>query len=120
MADIAALEETMAAVERAAEQGRWVQSEWVSPLDAAGNWCRTAGCFAGHRAFLDGYELVDTAQELVDGEGHSLFQEDVRRYAQRALELTDKQAVRLFAGGNTLEDLRLAVKEIIDQEESHG
>jgi hypothetical protein len=54
MADIAALEETMAAVERAAEQGRWVQSEWVSPLDAAGNWCRTAGCFAGHRAFLDG------------------------------------------------------------------
>jgi hypothetical protein len=112
MADIQALEETMAAVEVAAKNGRWIQDEWFTGYDLDGEWCGTAGCFAGHRAFLDGYrvEATPNGRLLVKGGADPIqFAGD---WASGRLRLSDAQAEELFRSGNQLDDLRRIVARI--------
>jgi hypothetical protein len=114
MADIGALEETLAAVELARVEHRWIQGDWWSAVDWDGNWCRTAGCFAGQRAFADGYQLdAANRHRLVKEGADPLYREDIQEWAQRRLDLTRDEAETLFAGSNTILDLRRIVEELV-------
>jgi hypothetical protein len=113
MADIGALEETLAAVELAEKEHRWIQGDWWSAVDWDGNWCQTAGCFAGQRAFADGYQLdAANRHRLVKEGADPLYREDIQEWAQRRLDLTRAEAEVLFAGDNTLYDLGVIVDQI--------
>lgn len=78
----------------------WDQSDW---------WCETTACFAGHAALLAGADLVDEATQKVTYDGKRMHISDA---AQLALRLSDREAVRLFAGSNDLGDLRRIVAEL--------
>jgi hypothetical protein len=117
MTDANALNETLAAVEAevAAGTGRFVQGTyvWATP-------CGAAGCFAGWRAFQDGYtEVHESGEYLVNPKtgavlpvyaaGGSAFPRTgttVALYAMRRFGLDRDEAHLLFDGENTLADIR--------------
>lgn len=117
------LSETMDAVIAADQDGTWNQATWYDPIrDDQGNFCGTAGCFAGHRAFLDGYKLVwrdnwhrlpgyyeieNTVQDCI------LNFASIPSYVQNRLELTDHQAEVLFSENNTLDELKEMVNALL-------
>jgi len=95
--------------------------------------CRTGLCFAGWAAVLaggvwlstdpDGVDrdvLVATDEEIARGDAIPVWDAyDDKRMgvpahdrAQRLLGLTGEQALRLFAGSNTIHDLRRIVAEL--------
>ena len=122
MPDADLLYETLDAVIEADTGNRWIQGEWITPLardgsitEVVSDWCGTAGCFAGHRAFLDGavpivaHGVVSRSRVLLpDGQITG-----VEVYAEDRLRLTNTQSLRLFAGSNSLEDLKQIVDQIV-------
>lgn len=118
------LDRTMAEVEKAARRKRrtWDQGTYRRVTD-----CGTAMCFAGWALTLDGAKWADEVTDdhvdswsVVARRGEPLdmrTSEGVRLAfapvaAQKRLGLTDPEADHLFAGDNTLADLRRIVSEI--------
>jgi hypothetical protein len=133
MVNAQALTETLAAVEKEVERGTglWDQSDWAQQTP-----CGTAGCFAGWRAFLDGYTRLEDGpttiypRRLVNprtGDSLPMYDDDgrpwpddgttVARHAQQRFGLEQNQAETLFAMNNTLHDLREIVAVLIGADE---
>lgn len=78
----------------------WCQSTWITTLWDKETWlerCGTAACFAGWAVILSGEEespYVSTGEQ-----------------ARRLLGITPREASILFAGDNTIEDLRQFAEE---------
>lgn len=79
----------------------WFQSCWV-------NECGTVACFAGWACLLAGH----SPQEMEPWAG-----DDVGDEAERLLGLDEEDGDRLFAGENTLDDLRHLVNEFTQRVE---
>ncbi len=83
------------------------QAWWASK-----NSCGTSYCFAGHAVVLAGYTI--NWGGTYGGIGRSSFVnlpgvgnfDSISAVAKRLLELNDDQADLLFAGGNTIGDIR--------------
>lgn len=128
----------LAAVEAAAAVGAWDQSTWrarAPELDdvPGGDPCGTAMCFAGHVVALAGGRWVHvppTGDTLADhllyadaaephsfrleiGAGSGLDVISARDRAMLLLGLDEDQADELFCSWNSLEDLRVAVAELV-------
>jgi len=131
MADAAALHQTMDRVIAADAVGLWKQGEWITResiarvLDDGDPMCHTAGCFAGHYVFSQGYTQFDWGQVLIDGlvwhdretltnpaTGKSLDISRIAGFAANGLGLTSPEAEALFHSHNTLEDLKYLVDRI--------
>ncbi len=114
------LRQTLAHIED--HPAKWDQSTWA-------NDCGTAYCFAGHAVRLHGGRIVENSEEDVyvippageDLTGYAVewVQEIggertayIQEYASELLGLTFRQGMRLFAGINTLPDLRRIVGEL--------
>lgn len=128
--NVGLLKETLAHIE--ANPQEWEQGAWR---------CKTGMCFAGHAAALAGGQwlfpnaeeldedglggdamvaMVPTPAEIADG--YTQLYEDEKRApvevifaadrARRVLGLTSGERSRLFAGNNTLTDLRRIVAEL--------
>jgi hypothetical protein len=110
MADNALLYETLEATKVAAAEDRHVQELYYAYADRKGHACQTAGCFAGQRAFLDGYRLGPSY--TLERDGETLSDSAVGDYARRRLGLTDFQATVLFDPYNTIADLQEVVLAI--------
>jgi hypothetical protein len=110
MADNALLYETLEATKVAAAEDRHVQEVYYSYADRKGHSCQTAGCFAGQRAFLDGYRLG--LSYTLERNGETLSDSAVGDYAARRLGLTAFQATVLFDPYNTIEQLEDLVHAI--------
>lgn len=87
--------------------------------------CETAMCFAGHAADLTGAQWVGsgkyiTADPAIDHplDIWSSGVTSASARAQTVLGLDEDQAAWLFAGSNTLDDLRCIVGELIEQAEA--
>jgi hypothetical protein len=105
--DKEALWETLDRVIAADVEGKWDQTTWV---------CGTTGCFCGHRALLDGAEIVGVnCVRLPGGVWLDLDSEDDAHswslWGRDRFGLTYQQAEGLFHADNTLEDL----KDIVDR-----
>jgi hypothetical protein len=134
MVNAQALTETLAVVEKQVENGtgRFNQGAWAEETP-----CGTAGCFAGWRAFLDGYTFLEEGERLVNrttGESLALWPwgedeaggedeaeceagDTVAEHATRRFGLNRGQADSLFSGRNTLNDLRRKVAALIASDE---
>lgn len=83
------------------------------------NTCGTAACFAGHVALLSGYQPGSwqlgwdgtTISSCAVGEGGT---DEVPDLAQDLLCLTKDQANMLFYGENTVPELQVMVKDLVD------
>lgn len=72
--------------------------------------CGTAYCIAGHvAASIAGEENIDLCQFMVNVEGNEVAIPD---FAKEQLGLGDRQADRLFNGGNSIEDVRRIAEQI--------
>jgi hypothetical protein len=102
------------------EPSEWDQGSWITRQRSVP--CGTACCIAGKVALDDGLEprisgrsweavhdFDSTSTVLLDGERLS-----VPEYAQVALGLDRYQANELFAGGNTIEDLRRIIGGLVE------
>lgn len=123
MSNHTTLYETLDATIAAAAIGRWNQDVWVEEIRASeAHLCGTAGCFAGWRAFLDGYTVLDDSYRVlinpitgdtlgIDGwdfdDGH------ISEHARQRLGITVEQARKLFSSENSLEDLKRIVDQIV-------
>jgi hypothetical protein len=130
-----ALRANMDRVIAADAQHLWKQGVWVAPVDedgevisnqlaALGNgeYCQTAGCFAGHYVFSRGYTEVDWCCSKVTNPATGIvlsFDHDnvnsvdnVSGYTRYGLGLSESQAMRLFNGDNSLHQLKDMVDEI--------
>jgi hypothetical protein len=131
MVNAQALTETLAAVEKQVKNGTglWEQSDWAQQTP-----CGTAGCFAGWRAFLDGYTRLEDDPTTIDvprlvnprtGDSLPMYDDNgwpwrgitVARHAQQRFGLEQNQAATLFAMNNTLPDLREIVAVLIGADE---
>lgn len=78
--------------------------------------CDAAFCFAGWAAYFDGAEArggpgrFGYTNRVIDPQTGK--QTTIREYAQKALGLTNYEAADLFAGSNTLADLRKQVDRL--------
>jgi hypothetical protein len=83
--------------------------------------CRTTGCFAGFAAVLAGakplLDVVDGYPYLMDGwvTTPAGSRESVHAFAQEVLGITDPEAMALFSGTNSIEDLRECVAQLIEE-----
>jgi hypothetical protein len=110
------LRETLDAVIAADAVGDWNQQAWMySRHRAPEGSCGTAGCFAGWRAILDGYTQASGVQGAAVDPINRTFV-DVMTHATKRLGLNGFQADVLFAGTNTLKDLKRIVDELCEQE----
>jgi hypothetical protein len=130
-----ALRANMDRVIAADAQNLWHQGDWVAPVDEdgervsnrlaaelGGEYCRTAGCFAGHYVFSRGYTEVDWCCSKVTNPATGIvlsFDHDnvdsvdnVSGYTRYGLGLSESQANKLFDGANTLHQLKDMVDEI--------
>lgn len=102
----------------------WNQENWFTKKPEA-NSCGTACCMAGKVALEDGGVPIVNSFDDTDkwasvnagfSTGKVRFPDGnwdwVESYATDALELTEGQATRLFAGGNTVHDVVDAIKHI--------
>lgn len=103
MADIEKLDAALKYIEEHPEE--WDQADWGHRSA-----CGTAGCLAYHVGVLDGAEILWSSSEsslepsraFVDAIGGKA----PSAYAREALRLSTEQSYALFAGGNSLEDLK--------------
>lgn len=83
--------------------------------------CGTAYCFAGHTAFMTGWEPIFSPNALsfngenMQKDGKSLY---VGAIARIELDLSPEDADRLFRATNTRRDLRALVNKYIAEEEA--
>jgi len=130
MADIAALKQVLTAVQEADAlekagtpiQVHWRQGVWAAVLDEMSPSCGTAMCFAGWKAYLDGYtenvwDTNDYDEPYLLALRNPKTDEDIPSdgvgfYAAEVLELDSYEADTLFEGSNTLEDLESIVADI--------
>lgn len=77
-------------------------------------WCGTAQCFAGWAVHLQGGRVVDEESAIVEVGWHRDHVQDV---AESLLGLDGWESGALFAGGNTLEELELMVKDLVNGDE---
>lgn len=129
--DKEALRTNMDRVIAADAQHLWQQGDWVAPVDENGEqvgavldgeYCRTAGCFAGHYAFSQGYTQVDwysatitnpETGDVLDTDRDDLTRVDnVAGFTMHGLGLDPSQAMRLFNADNSLHQLKFLVDEI--------
>jgi hypothetical protein len=109
-------EDVIPAGAQEANRWRWEKTKVVDP-----NICGTAFCFAGHVVNF----TVDKPLFLVDedGTGADFFDldtgeiRDIARAAKEALDLTDEEADKLFAGSNSLGRLRDLLEEFEEANE---
>lgn len=129
------LDATLAEVERAAKRTGRRKPRWWQAVYRTSSPCGTAMCFAGHALTLAGDTWADqewrfggeavlarpqeraTARRVLVHRANSEVEQEVRLVsarvaAKRRLGLSEKQADRLFAGGNSLADLRHYVHQI--------
>jgi hypothetical protein len=106
--DADALYETLDEVIAVAPFGGHEQTVWVNKDD-----CGTAACFCGRRALQDGYQYVEAGivkhpktGKIIGTSGASSW----HNWGEKRFGLTIKQAIVLFDGENTVEDL----KELVD------
>jgi hypothetical protein len=144
MPDSEALKLTLKLVEQAAEVDDpapdrlgWYQAEWFVigrnqigwHTFAADPMCLTAGCFAGHYAFSQGFtEPFQTpggpglrnpvTREILLAQAREQCQPTVARYAMEGLGLDPDQADWLFCANNTLEDLQMIVDDLCDGDDA--
>lgn len=115
------LEEIMSYIE--AHPQTWNQANWyvnVDPEDGSekGFWrieevteensCGTSFCFAGHVALREGFPTPPLNNNMewerkVDGE---FYRESVDQFAEKVLGIDSEQGEALFAGENTMAELR--------------
>ena len=97
----------------------WNQNTWAVDFDKLAdlpgikefkrNRCGTAYCFAGHAALLAGYEIAwddfGESSSVTDKNerGHA---RSISEVAAEVLGLEESQRLDLFAGGNSLENIR--------------
>lgn len=104
------------------DQDNWVSEDAYSP-------CGTTMCFAGHVAVLAGAEIPDPKKHqifdwYVGPEGEYLNYKDfwnlnkpgesVSAYARKAMGIDNDEALYMFAHDRSVEDLELAVKELLE------
>lgn len=111
---------------------RWDQADWIRPDWAdelwASNWqyeneiikiepCGTVGCFAGHVAILHLSKTLLNETIFIDSEdcpllllGDGTGVGPVSNVAAEALGMTTNAVFPLFAGGNSLDDLKRGVE----------
>jgi hypothetical protein len=128
-----ALRANMDRVIAADAQNLWQQNDWLAPVDEDGHrlsttqavngeFCQTAGCFAGHYVFSRGYTQVDwscsTVTNPVTGQTLTFWHDNVNSvdnvsgYTRYGLGLSESQANKLFNGDNSLHQLKDMVDEI--------
>jgi hypothetical protein len=133
MANVEALRENMDRVIDASAQGTWNQCVWVVTPYEEQSICRTAGCFAGHYAFSQGYTQLTLAPapahysrvewvlknpktgdvlRIDDSYIQSSNTYSVCEFAKRGLGLTWREAESLFYASNSLETLKHKVDQI--------
>lgn len=100
--------------------GKWfVQQRDKDALSRIANPCGTAFCFAGHVAHMTGctpaYGDYDWSY-ITDAGGMDAM--EIEGYAGEELGLTFEQYFQLFAGTNTLQDLRSLVTTFTNQQEA--
>lgn len=105
------------------------QSTWVTMDDSSP--CGTTMCFAGHAAVLAGAEIPDPTKHLVAdwyirksdlaylnyqaAAGTSMSErKSVREFAKDNLGIIDMEANYLFDGDRTVEEIELAVQELLE------
>lgn len=79
--------------------------------------CETGACLAGHVALQNGYRVVSDGfkgrrVECLDTGEHKW----VSDVAVEILGLTEEESILLFAGHNTIENLRMMTKDIANGE----
>lgn len=119
----------LAHVEAQAALGNWDQTQWRKPTaydyTETGdlNVCGTAFCFAGWTCELAGLQWVSDKSYSM---GYDMLQwpeggtKHVEDAARILLGLTWDEAGELFAGWNTLDDLRRIVAEITRRTDEHN
>jgi len=148
MPDSEALKLTLKLVEQAAEvefptpgEIGWEQGEWFAvkrvPIDtgspymvAEGPLCLTAGCFAGHYAFSQGFiepltgprgaglRNPATGEILWASAPDDQDDETIAGYARDGLGLDYDQGDCLFCANNTLDDLRDIVDDLSEGDDA--
>lgn len=113
------LVEAMAQIEM--EPGSWVQKFWLSRCEnflPEDNLCGTAGCLAGWVTILDadyltehGWVIDYTHQVLSNKQGDTM---SIGVYAADRLGLDQESAEALFFEDNTMDDLRVGVKAVLN------
>lgn len=111
MANVQLLQKTLDHIKAHPEE--WEQRFWR---------CETKYCFAGHAAIIGGAEWVVAENDpnpdnmpmwdLVTMPGSDAPRE-VQFAASELLEITDRQADKLYWGSNTVEDLEYQIEAII-------
>lgn len=107
------LQKTMDHIEAHPEE--WDQANWF---------CGTKACFAGHAVLLAGAQKVDDPNLaacgfLVPYDGEPVIilsgapMTGVGTRAKQLLGLTEDESGALFRGGNTMDDLRARVAELV-------
>lgn len=103
--------------------------QWNQQLWGCRNECGTAFCFAGHAVVRAGAELAWEVDFVTDDgtfERADFLREPIRGiytiagYASHVLGLNGPQSNDLFAGDNTLEDLRRIITEITSVDPEPG
>lgn len=128
--NFALLDEIMDYIEKHPRQ--WNQDDWFRIVDLVTgetryetervlmeevNSCGAAMCFAGHAALRMGFPAPPLnnngswQREVLDEAGYP-YREDVFVFAQNVLGLTSSQADALFAGSNSMEDLKNIVEAL--------
>lgn len=116
MANAQKLENVLGVIKMSPESHN--QRSWRSE----GEGCGTTMCFAGHAVAMEGGKFFDTYEkdfgatgylscELPDGNSGPIAQE-----AQRILGLTDAEADHIFYNMGGVDDVELAVKEVLNGE----
>lgn len=75
----------------------WDQSDWLTCRGQVPEWCGTTGCFAGWAVALS----TPAEQWPPSQKGES-----IRTQAARLLGITNLEADYLFAGSNTMQDIK--------------
>lgn len=93
----------------------WFQGEWAAPGREVGRGCGTVYCIAGYIVFHNGFEPYGKYSSKVHNpetgvEGYIPY------IAQQLLGISDRDAWKLFAGENTLADIRSIARQIADRE----
>lgn len=112
--NVALLRKTMEHIESHPQE--WEQRHWI---------CGSTACFAGHAVLIDGgesafhhaYVIARTDDPAWHVHGGQI---SILRRAQHILGLTLAQAIDLFEGSNTMDDLRIKVDELIRRAEAAG
>jgi hypothetical protein len=109
---------TLATVENAAQQGRWLQGWWfrteeVRVEEGAEINCGTAGCFFGWAGTISGLKMFNDGGLEFETDGYH----HVNEWGTAAFGLTRDESDVLSFGDNSLEDLRYLVDALVNDED---